>query len=1018
MTDIDTFQQNRKLCVFELDESLEPVVRGWKKLTRPGFHPNDGECDATYGIRCDGFMCVVVGDNRANAVVDSYGLQTECHYTQNKKGFYLFRKEDIERKQVICDYGDKRVEVDITITDGVIPIPTEKNEFGNVVVHPEFVLFFDDGQKRLLPRDWNLVLCGVHMFKSTKKGYDVVKYHNPQETNLNIKGRRLPTKECERSLHAGMPWNHGKGSLDYTLNQAIQSKHSMVLARERAGHYYVYASCASRMTLASKIYKGHSEGEVMNYHEVLAGNSKFVADLDWTSQQPVSEVLAAFTALFKFLYEWVVGKTFNASHARYSTATLDITKKGSLHFSYYDPGVGGFAEYCKQYPFWKCAQLVLDERKPEHATLWDTNTGKSVIDMGVWTSKHNMRMIFSSKHGEAERTFKPCTDKGDLIILENEGKVVEYMMGLDTMDATITLNLPVLHLACQFVEDNASYAETDDEKVTQIIDALVPDATVSAVQGNMFIMQNTGVRICPINGEANETDNCYVIRKKGSLMLGCHDEGCRGQMKCIHRFTPLIMQSMNLRKLKILGAKVTNEKDLATFERIVVEYLNTYFTLIIGCSKPYIYQTFHEFNPVTKKHDYVANTLSKDGLALNLMNKNIVTGVKDEKGRGYVIDTFKLWMTHERRAEKDRVEFVPETDKNPHHIKDNVYNLWSGRGLSDADIESAEPLPLNHAWFRHLKTRVCGGDERLFLNDMCWFSQTLFKPWKKLYHSIVLIGQPGAGKGLVVQPIMDIMGERHAWQPSSAQEILGDFNKEVMGKKIIFIDEMVWGGDKQRAGDLKKLITENKASINEKYMSTLTVRNLANLIFSSNENHVVPAGSKARRYAVHACSGELAGITHTQAQKQEIMEIANVPRDRLARTLRDWDCSKFNDREPPGTQALFDQQLKTIPDYEKWWFRCLDTGAINVEKGLMFGGKMTKEDVYEEYKEKTESRHPLGTSRELFSYLTSLTKTNMSKTTVIKERGTTRRVVQLPDLVEARNGFGEHMGSVIKWDSD
>jgi len=275
-----------------------------------------------------------------------------------------------------------------------------------------------------------------------------------------------------------------------------------------------------------------------------------------------------------------------------------------------------------------------------------------------------------------------------------------------------------------------------------------------------------------------------------------------------------------------------------------------------------------------------------------------------------------------------------------------------------------------------------------------------------------MMGQEGSGKGMTVDPIKRILGERNWFQPSKCTEVIGQWNKSVMGKKLLYLNEMTWGGDKAAAGDIKKLITEEKISIREKYITDFSVDNLANYIIDGNDDWVIPAGSKTRRWAVYKTSNYMAGVNLNKKQLAEIDEITSVDILRLARTLRDWDTSKWNDRQPPTSQALFTQQLKTIPDYEKWWFNALECGCIH---GYEFGSKVKKSELYDMYKEHTQSKHPLGTIRELFTKLSEISNTDMQKTYSQRCGVGVERVIKIPSLKDAREGFAEYMGANIPW---
>jgi hypothetical protein len=120
------------------------------------------------------------------------------------------------------------------------------------------------------------------------------------------------------------------------------------------------------------------------------------------------------------------------------------------------------------------------------------------------------------------------------------------------------------------------------------------------------------------------------------------------------------------------------------------------------------------------------------------------------------------------------------------------------------------------------------------------------------------------------------MGDEYVYQPGSPNGVLGEFNSALEGVKLLYLDELVWGGDKQKAGILKKMVTEQNLDINRKHMPSYCVKNLLNICMSSNEDWVVPAGLNARRYLICDVDNELAGVGLSAQKKEELNQILNT----------------------------------------------------------------------------------------------------------------------------------------------
>ena len=80
--------------------------------------------------------------------------------------------------------------------------------------------------------------------------------------------------------------------------------------------------------------------------------------------------------------------------------------------------------------------------------------------------------------------------------------------------------------------------------------------------------------------------------------------------------------------------------------------------------------------------------------------------------------------------------------------------------------------------------------------------------------------------------------------------LLGKFNAHLSSALVVFADEIVWGGNKREAGQLKGIITETRRMMEAKFKDPILVDNYARFIFATNDEWAVPTGPKERRYCV------------------------------------------------------------------------------------------------------------------------------------------------------------------------
>lgn len=258
------------------------------------------------------------------------------------------------------------------------------------------------------------------------------------------------------------------------------------------------------------------------------------------------------------------------------------------------------------------------------------------------------------------------------------------------------------------------------------------------------------------------------------------------------------------------------------------------------------------------------------------------------------------------------------------------------------------------------------------------------------------------------------MGSRYFFQPSSPDEILDGFNSSMSGKKLLFLDELMWGGDRSKAGTLKKLITEKHWTIKTKHLPDYTTKNLFGVIIASNEQWVVPAGTNARRWCVLDCDNELAGIDHKKSDtlKSIYTELADpIKILNLAKTLYTWDLSKFEDRKPPQTDGLRTQKMMSFRPWEKYAYQALNQGFFEEQDNeYNFGCFASKLNIFKNYQRSMSDKHT--TAKVFWANMQEMIGGDLGKTKMIRQNGAITRGFILPTLENSRNSFKTFIGDV------
>jgi hypothetical protein len=155
-------------------------------------------------------------------------------------------------------------------------------------------------------------------------------------------------------------------------------------------------------------------------------------------------------------------------------------------------------------------------------------------------------------------------------------------------------------------------------------------------------------------------------------------------------------------------------------------------------------------------------------------------------------------------------------------------------------------------WLATIHDSITGGDKAHTLWVMEWMIEMVQKPvpaQQRPGTALVVRGGQGTGKGSVIWPIMQILGD-YSFQCDSMSEVTADFNLYMEDTILLFADEAVWGGSKKESGRLKRLITEDTINVQPKGIDRYKAVNYLRLYVSSNSEWVVPAEDDERRYTV------------------------------------------------------------------------------------------------------------------------------------------------------------------------
>lgn len=240
-----------------------------------------------------------------------------------------------------------------------------------------------------------------------------------------------------------------------------------------------------------------------------------------------------------------------------------------------------------------------------------------------------------------------------------------------------------------------------------------------------------------------------------------------------------------------------------------------------------------------------------------------------------------------------------------------LFNLWSGFAVS----------PVKGDWSLlkgHIRDQIIAGNESdqhdaeyLFNWVMMRYAHMFQSPGHKIGNAIVYKGEEGTGKTKLTEWLRTAIGA-HAHKIAQRKHLVGNFNGGLDARIYVVSEEAFFSGDKEAAGVVKDMITDDKIEVEKKGFETVTRSNYIRPDFVSNEDWVVPTGENgdARRFCV-------LHVNNNQKQNKAVFKAIDAQMrsggvEAMAHDLMHWnpadhgmDWSEL--RNPPWTPARGEQ---------------------------------------------------------------------------------------------------------------
>ena len=299
----------------------------------------------------------------------------------------------------------------------------------------------------------------------------------------------------------------------------------------------------------------------------------------------------------------------------------------------------------------------------------------------------------------------------------------------------------------------------------------------------------------------------------------------------------------------------TFEIEVEELREKIVSYMNQWICIIRrSTGKPNIIEEVRRperKNRVTEETQLVTHFIIRSPQdAVTAYNKfrQMLHGEKQPQ------NPMERWLAHHKSREFDYIDFDPSGNT----PQKSMFNLFRGLAISrEKSIEDKEQAKIVTD---HVLNIWCKGAEELCAFLLDWMAHLVQRPGEKMIAAPVLKGGQGAGKGIIIQMLGDILGHEHFIAATRLESITGTFQEDKIKTNLLtFLDECTFAGDKKQSSVLKGLLSEQYRRWEAKFVNPIRVKNYSNFIVASNYDEIVLVEHDDRRWFCLEVDSKYAG---------------------------------------------------------------------------------------------------------------------------------------------------------------
>ena len=331
---------------------------------------------------------------------------------------------------------------------------------------------------------------------------------------------------------------------------------------------------------------------------------------------------------------------------------------------------------------------------------------------------------------------------------------------------------------------------------------------------------------------------------------------------------------------------------------------------------------------------------------------------------------FDAWLEDNERKDFDDFAFNPYVSKDKDATPNNIFNTFESFEVENLENLSIEELEENIAWFKNFLFDIIANKHKETYEYLLNYLGDYFqRPYKNSQVALVLRGPSGCGKDTLIDILKAMIGisNDYVYRGAKVEDILpkDGFNSQLKNKLLIQFNETEGKDGIDYKELIKDHITRAYNTINEKYINPYTQKNLAQIIFCSNNTSPVQFMYDERRFVMCKCGDQKPKEFYTNIHE-------NILKDRfklnclytylLRRDISNWDAQ----RDRPVTDAYISAISSAIPHHIRYLREVYidkDPTKCGYEKlesnGKIKGYYMKARDLYSCYDTWAQNNHLL-----------------------------------------------------------